>query len=213
MAQTVNCPLLEPNNNHTEAIWLPPDTAIRSTIAYAGDHDFYKFIVPHSKPNLKATLSDFEKNYNLWLLNDKGLRIAKATSPKKIDEIIIFNLAVPDTYFLVVFHPKNAYDENDCYLLQYHLSEYQFRTADAGLPEVYPNPASTQLFVPLSPHNGQLRQVELLSAAGLVIRPLSGCLDQNLWKCNVSTVPKGWYLLRMEFDSGQVRQVPVVIVH
>ncbi|MCS6990470.1 MAG: hypothetical protein NZL95_01240 [Chitinophagales bacterium] len=209
----VACALLEPNNSHAEAVFFPPDTELQSTIAYAGDRDFYMLIVPPSKPNIKLTLSQFETNYNMWLINDKGKRVAEASSPKKIDETIIMNLIFPDTYYVAIFHPKNGFDEFDCYHLIYHLSDYQFRSPSEETGELiyFPNPASDRLYIRLPEVSEQMLCATLIAPVGAQRNPLYVFPHSNFWACNVSTINPGFYTLQLLTNRGKTYTLPLVV--
>lgn len=212
--QSPDCVLLEPNNTHAEAAFLPPGQEVKSTISYPGDRDFYQIVITPSAPNLKATLTDFEKNFNLWLLNDKGVAVAKANSPKKIDETIVLNLAYPDTYFLVVFHPKNGYDDTDCYRLKYDLSANQYRQQPDTGPAVNisPNPANNQFTLSLPQDQDELLRAELISTSGRICRLLAGIKVDRQWIFDIQSVPHGFYQVRFIMKSGRTHHLPLVIL-
>jgi hypothetical protein len=75
--------------------------------------------------------------------------------------------------------------------------------------EVYPNPASTTLFVDLSPWQNQSLSVQLIDARGGVLQTLPAN-DQSLLELDLHDYPAGLYLIRLN-DGGKLVQTARVV--
>jgi hypothetical protein len=75
--------------------------------------------------------------------------------------------------------------------------------------EVYPNPASTMLFVDLSPWQSATLSVQLIDARGGVLQTLP-TNDQSLLELDLQDYPAGLYLIRLNDGGEMVETVRVV---
>ena len=196
----------EINNNISGATTVPVNAQLLALINPAGDKDFFKFHVSPSENNLRVTLGDMPKNYDLFLYDQEHILLYKSSRKGVKEDSIIANNLSPQDYFVKV-KAKNtaAHDATDCYALLIETSSSPFRvseiaTTPAPRIETYPNPFSSRATIILSLEEDGYVEIGLYDLSGRRIRML---LSENLQagthelQLNREQLPAGVYVLKM----------------
>ena len=144
----------EPNNSFIKAKSAWPTQETYGQIYPAGDNDYFKFVVPVIKNNIRITLSDLPKNYNLYLYDSNQNLLDQSTNAGTNNDTIVLNNATSDLHYIKVKANKpTAIDSVHCYTLLIETSSNPFRisgdlneTLNDGL-QLYPNPAADELTI------------------------------------------------------------------
>ena len=109
-----------------------------------------------------------------------------------------FLLAIPFAVDQVLFDP-------DLWLISAN-NQVVFVTAAKEVPQlaaqikVFPNPAEATLHIDLKDFPGKVLQIDILDAKGSLVKQLS--VDNNLEMIDISDMPVGFYILKLQSDQG-----------
>ncbi len=219
-AQVPHCDTNEPNDSYWQATPIVAKQTYSGGIEFAGDIDFYTLTIPPEEPNIRIKLSELPANYDLWLVNNEPKIVAKSSNQKKINEIIIYNLAPPGTYYLIVFHPKDKFVEGACYNLKFELSPFQFRNgSEEAEPESqtltignHSSPDAITLIVQSPVDEALSVDVFTLSGQKVAYFPSVDVSEDGRSTIDLSHLYAGVYVIRCIGASGYIAQTPCVLV-
>jgi len=73
--------------------------------------------------------------------------------------------------------------------------------------KIYPNPASTEIYIDLAGSHHQIEKLRIISMYGQVLNQ-----TQNAYSINISTLSAGVYILQIELTGGEKISKPVLIL-
>lgn len=76
--------------------------------------------------------------------------------------------------------------------------------------QVYPNPASDFINVPLQPQEGEV-QMTIVDINGKIVSTQNVSMEGNMLKVDVTTLPSGTYVLNLTYENGTQQHVNVVV--
>ncbi len=219
-AQVPHCDTNEPNDSYLQATPIVAKQQYSGGIEFAGDVDFYVLTIPPEQPNIRIKLSELPANYDLWLVNNEPKIVAKSSNQKKINEIIIYNLAPPGTYYLIVFHPKNKFEEGACYNLKFELSPFQFRNStEETEPEsqtltIGNNFSPDAVTLIMHPPVEEVLSVDVFTLGGQKVAcfPSVAVSEDGRSTIDLSHLYAGVYVIRCIGASGYIAQTPCVLM-
>lgn len=210
-------PLTVPENNFLQ---------INAQIGVGGDKDFYSFANDASSPAIQIQLSNLPADYNLYLIGTNGKQVAKSILTGMTDEEINYQTIVVGTYKVKVQAANTSiFNDTVCYDLSISLIQPSLRTNENSVevedsssqqfgfenPEiedtfqVYPNPATTQVFLGFQENTVVVMGVQVFDMLG---RLKYERFDLSYSSCviDVSDWNEGMYLLMLRFDDKKFSQ-------
>ncbi len=215
----------ESNNNANTAtsISFPESNTvdINAEIGLAADKDFFAFMNTAANPNIIILLSNLPADYDIYLYGPAGKVLKKSLTRGLLDEQIIFNTTVAGTYKVKVQGYTTAtFNDSVCYHLTVSISAAAFRAdeaeqdgslteeqdvesgsgAEADGLQVYPNPASRQLYLELPEGMGKKLLVRIYDLQGKQVVEQSQQLTGTC-TVDVSRLADGMYLLLLNSEE------------
>ncbi len=207
----------EPNNTRGISLPLTPVGQERvARIATSGDNDWYRFANTASQRNIRVDLTNLPANFDLKLYENASLRKTSQNSGTT-SEFITYNPSnVASNWYAYVYGYNGAYNNTQCYSLRITLSSSAFRTdgsTDGETSEVeipvyvvesgfamFPNPATDELTLDVNMDAERQVKVRIIDITGRTIslNAYDLYLEQNRITLDVSALPSGMYLVRVE---------------
>lgn len=200
----------ENNNSKLNAAAIPVNVTIKALIGTPTDGDWYVFQNTSSTPNIQVSLSNLTRDYDIRLLRG-NTTVKTSFNAGTADELITYNSSIVNTYYVYVSGYRGAFDPENCYDLKVTLSGSRFRTSsedesfEVELKPVYelivfPNPASTELTLDVPVTEEVSTQIAVFDMAGKLVLQKTDALSKgnSQTKLNVSQLPNGVYLLRVQ---------------
>lgn len=143
----------EPNDTRYQARYIPVNTDIQSMIATSADNDYFSFENSAQMTNIRATLTNLPSDYDLRLYNNKGVLLQLSQNAGTANEMVIFNNAPVDTYFVRAYAFGSNFSAASCYTLNVSTSstayrldrtffDYSGKPTDGQTVLLYPNPST-----------------------------------------------------------------------
>lgn len=208
----------ETNETRTTAKSVSVNTANTAKISTATDVDWYKFSNTKTLKNIRISLSNLPKDYNVQLYNPKGTLLLTAANTGTTSEYISYNTSTIGTYYIKVY-PANStqYDNANCYTFTATITSSSSRENNSELVEetelqsifedalnIYPNPSkglvhfnittSTDLDAIYSLYDMQGSEIK-----SNVIQLFTG---ENLLTEDISYLPSGNYIFILKNANG-----------
>jgi len=174
--------IFEPNNLQSSAASLPQIGINRNaTLCNTGDEDWYAFNVMASEPNVKAVLSNLPDDYKMGLYDDMGTLITTSAHIDSASEELIHNGLTAGNYYLHVYAEGAAGPNSQGYSLHVQTKATSFATLSVKTPEesveednpnafaLYPNPASSHVYLELYAPQNDAVSIELHDIRGRVV--------------------------------------------
>jgi hypothetical protein len=127
----------EPNNNFSNAVVIPANMDLKGQISSNTDVDWYKFTNSSTLPNIKVTLTNLPKDYDVELYNASGIFLIMSDNGGTASEAIVYNNAPVGTYYIKVLGYGNSFSSS-CYTLK-------AQTTNSFLKEVEPVDSKSSL--------------------------------------------------------------------
>ncbi len=194
------------NGTSAGAATIPFNTNINGLINASGDIDNYKFVIT-TAGTITITLGTLPADYDLKLLNSAGTLVAISQNGSTTAETITY-AAAAGTYYAQVYGYSTASNATTCYTLKAQLGTATiFANNNTEITQteklkVYPNPVSD--FVNLSVKGILEKQnvVNVIDVNGKVV--MTTKLNSNLQQINVSTLPKGVYMITVNNGGSKI---------
>lgn len=210
----------ESNNSTSAAKVVPFNTDLYAVIGSSTDNDYYKFTTVSGSTNLKITLDQLTRDYDLKLLNSSGTTLTTSQLGGSNAENIIRNTSTAATYYARVYGYAGAYSTTACYRLRINNSSSAFRDG-AGFAEetignivpekmegldavqVWPNPANENLNLSFFTDENSVINAKVIDMLGKVVMMHSVHAEQGFSNTELSTAsfPSGVYLIQLSTDS------------
>ncbi len=217
-AQVAGCTdNFEPNNSRSASL---PSTAIgtdlSALIGASGDNDWYRFANTSAQRNIRVDLSNLPFDYDLKLYQNNTLRRTSENGGTSAEVATYNTTTVATNWYAHVYGYNGANSSTQCYTLRITLSSSSFRgdgstdgettsfeipvkVVEAGFV-MFPNPATDELTLDVDMDADRQVKVSVLDITGRAVSLQAYDLgkDQNRVTMDVSTLPSGLYVVRVE---------------
>ena len=214
----------EPNNAATAAASVPLATDIRALISTSTDSDWFKFNNSSSTPNIRVSLTNLPKDYDIELYRDGSTtRLARSQNSGTNNENINFNTTTIAQYNVRVFGYAGVFDTSKCYTLRIDLSGTLFSVRNSAPTEtsklvtiggmkVYPNPAKGRMNIAFDAIRTGKAEVRVMDVQGRILNSRVVGVNEgvNVIGVDVSELRTGMYLVRVEVDGNTMIKNVVV---
>jgi hypothetical protein len=210
LASTTCTDIYESNNKSSTAKTISTNTDIRGLISSGSDRDWFRFSTTSPNTNIRVTLTNLAKDYDLRLYNSGASVLATSAASSTTSESITRNTTVAATYLLQVYPYSNTqFSTTQCYTLRVNVASTIFRL-DAGgsvVPEykdgrisIYPNPAQQYLNIELT--DASPNQIAVYDINGReVFRKI---ISKSLSQVDLKNIPAGMYLIKITDANGKM---------
>jgi len=127
----------EPNDNFAQAWQIYAGGVYDSYVWYAGDNDYYKFILSRGVVQIQLTNIPAGCNYDLYLYDAGGTELTKSVNPGQTDEQVTWSVSTGSTYYVRV-RPAYGYSQSNPYRLR--LNWWPGLKGPPTSPSPYPGP-------------------------------------------------------------------------
>jgi hypothetical protein len=220
---TLNCmDAYENNNTFVAAAAIPVNADIKAQISSAADADWYKFSNTGTTPNIKITLSNLPKDYDLELYNASGNFLILSDNVGTTSEGIVYNMAPVGTYYIKVTGYGGTYSPN-CYALRAQLSNTLLREMEPAESKsavksdnnvsIYPNPSVGNFNIEYHASTEQEVKVTVYDISGKIIctQTYPSEPGENLINMSLPDLMNGVYLL--DFNNTTEKSIYKIIVN
>ncbi len=207
----------EPNNSRSSSLPLTPIGVDRvAQIAASGDNDWYRFANTSAQRRIRVDLTTLPADYDLQLYQNSTLRRTSENSGTTSEFLIYNTNKVASNWYAYVYGYNGANSNAQCYTLRITLSSSNFReggTTDGETTEfeipvrviesgfaMFPNPATDELTLDVNMDAEREVKVSILDITGRAVslNAYNLAKDQNRVTMDVSTLPSGLYVVRVE---------------
>lgn len=209
----------EPNNTYQQATAINAGESDHGLINPSGDIDVFGIAVTNDEPNLRVILSNLPANYDLNMYNSAGQKIGASKKKGKTNDTIVLNNLTAGIYYARVFGSNGKFDADDCFIISAETSTDPFRlTSEKNNPaalfdfSVYPNPASASAAIWVEEEMKSASVLSVVDLAGrkLMHEVLAPMMAGEKKPLDVSALPEGTYLLKLETAAGMAVKKIVV---
>jgi len=178
-------------------------------ISSGSDRDWFKFSTTSPNTNIRVTLSNLAKDYDLRLYNSGATQLAISQLSGTSSETITRNTTTAATYLLQVYpYSSTQFSTTQCYTLRVNVASTTFRL-DAGgniVPEykdgrisVYPNPAQQYLNIEVT--DASPNQIAVYDVNGREV--FRKVISKSLNQVDLKNIPSGMYLIKVSDVNGK----------
>jgi hypothetical protein len=210
----------ESNNSRNTAKTIPVNTDITAKISTSSDKDYFKFTNTSAAKNIKVTLSNLPKDYDLKLYNSSGSLLGTSQNSGTSSEGLVYNNAPVGTYYIYVYGYGGAYSNTACYTLRASTSATTFREIAPEendniktLPKgstvsIFPNPTTGQFSIKYVSDTEATVTVTIFDITGKSV--MSDQFDvtegENLRNLILDNTPNGLYMIDINDGSNRTIQ-------
>lgn len=209
LASTACSDIYETNNTSTAAKTIATNTDISGLISSGTDKDWFKFSTVSPNTNIKVTLTNLAKDYDLRLYNSGASLLTTSAAAGTTSESITRNTTTAATYLLQVYpYSSTQFSTTQCYTLRVNVASTIFKL-DAGgsvIPEykderisIYPNPAQQMLNVEVSDAAPNHISVYDINGREVFRKVTSKSLNQ----IDLKSIPSGVYMIKISDVNGK----------
>jgi hypothetical protein len=209
LVSTTCSDIYESNNKSSTAKTIATNTDIRALISSGSDRDWFKFSTTSPNTNIRVTLSNLAKDYDLRLYNSGATQLAISQLSGTSSETITRNTTTAATYLLQVYpYSSTQFSTTQCYTLRVNVASTTFRL-DAGgniVPEykdgrisVYPNPAQQYLNIEVT--DASPNQIAVYDVNGREV--FRKVISKSLNQVDLKNIPSGMYLIKVSDVNGK----------
>lgn len=199
---------LAANESRTSAQAISKNVNVLGRISPSGDNDYFSFSIAVGG-SISITLTTLPADYDLRLYNEAGSTIGLSQNSGTTSESINVSVAA-GTYSVRIYGYGGANNGTTCYTLKvqtntaviyseegtYNPGEYDVK--------VFPNPVRSWLNYEIAGFKG-IAQTAIIDLQGKIHSTAVTKFSAN--KVNVSTLPSGFYLLRIEDEEKRSKVV------
>ncbi len=203
----------EPNNVRFNAADITGKSEIIGKISSKTDRDWYTFKPGNTSQN-QILLTNLPFDYDLKLYDSNGHFVKSSENMGRSDESIYFTPnSVNDVYFVQVYGYNGNFDDNSCYKLKIKTKENIFfpvladniqsksfiqNEISKGV-KVFPNPATDNFILELSPEKEETLQITLYDLTGKIWLQQTSEVSKtnNRLLINTHKLPTGIYIINV----------------
>jgi len=167
----------EPNNTRNSATAITIGTEYRAGIPDESDVDWYTFTTGY--PVIIVDLFNLPANYDVKLLNFKGVQLAVSQNTGTTNEHLTYNSSKAATFYVQVYPAPGNSNNTVCYSLK--VSGAASRSPESGVVfednsvvslscEVYPNPSNSTFNFMLETESNELVTIQLFDLSGRLVQ-------------------------------------------
>ena len=221
-AATTTCSdVYESNNSLSAAKTIVTNTSIKALIGTSSDKDYFKFVTTSAAKNIKVTLTNLPKDYDVKLYNSAGTLLATSQNGSTTAESITYNNGAAGTYYVYVYGYSSAYSATACYTLLASTSAATFREmapvvsekdniAKGATISIYPNPTTGEFSVKYLSDGEKRVAITIFDLSGKAIK--SDVFDttegENVRNVTFDDAANGMYLINInDGESNTVQKI------
>jgi hypothetical protein len=205
------CPdLNEPNNVTVNATPLTVGVAASGAIDVSTDVDYFSFSNTIAEPNLKVTLSNLPKDYDLKLYNAAGLQVGSGMMGGTTNEVIKLANPAVGTYYIKVYGFSTNATPYACYSIKAEVSNTPFPLANGNGGsngnnnvdnvlefKVFPNPVRDEATVSFNEKVQGAIRVNIIDLTGRIVKNYNWNVSAADSRFNIdfSDLQNGIYML------------------
>ena len=198
------------NDNIAGASTIALNTNVNGLINPSKDIDNYKFVIT-TGGSLTVSLSTLPANYNLKLLNSAGSQVGSSAKSGTTAESIAYTAAAGTYYAQVYPNNNSAFNANSCYTLKITTGTAARSSAVAKESAavdatnrmiIFPNPADQALNIE---HSWLTGSADLIIVNMQGKKLMSRIAEGSATQLDISELPKGLYIVRMNFGKTEIR--------
>ena len=199
------------NGTTSGAATVPFNTNTTGLVSPSGDIDNYKFVIT-TAGTITVSLSTLPADFDLKLLNSAGTQVGISQNGSTTSESISYTAAA-GTYYAQVYGYSSANSASTCYTLKVTLGtatkniEQVPLYSNKKLLSVFPNPAQDKLNINLTGFEG-VSEARIFDINGKQV--ITQKFAQTNAILNISTLPKGIYLVKVFTATGEVLHSKIV---
>lgn len=226
-AAAVLCPdLNEPNNAISNATPLTVGTPTAGSIEVTGDNDYFSFSNTATEPNIKVSLTNLPKDYDMRVYNSAGTIVGSSMKVQTNDEVIkLANMPV-GTYYVQVFGFAGAFTPYACYSVKAEIANIPFilgannngditnNNATELRFNVFPNPVRSQATVRFDETVRGDVNVKISDITGRIVTSYQWNVSASnpMFEIDLDNIENGIYLLNVQQDKVQ-KTTKLVVNH
>jgi hypothetical protein len=209
----------EPNNAIAAATPLTIGVIKTGTIETATDVDYFSFTNTAAEPNLKVTLSNLPKDYDLRLYNAAGVQVGSSMMGGTNNDIIKLANPAVGTYYAHVFGFASAFTPYSCYNIKAELSATPFPLAggngggsnDVTTSEsvleyrVFPNPVHDDATIEFGAKMQGAARVNIIDLTGRIVKnyDMNVSAEAARFNLDLSDLQNGLYIMNVRSGAEQ----------
>lgn len=220
--------LNEPNNSTAAATPLTVGAVTSGSLEVAGDLDYFSFSNTATEPNMKITLTNLPKDYDLRIYNSAGIVVGSSMKVQTNDEVVkLANMPV-GTYYAQVFGFASAFTPYACYSIKAEIANVPFTLGSNGGTDfsnndnattelrfnVFPNPAQSQATVRFDENVRGDVYVRVSDITGRIVKSYQWSVSASnpMFEVDLSNIENGIYFLNVQQDKTQ-KTTKLVVNH
>ncbi|MBL0144604.1 MAG: T9SS type A sorting domain-containing protein [Chitinophagaceae bacterium] len=194
------------NGTISGAAVIPFNTNVTGLISPSGDNDYYKFVIT-TGGTATVTLTTLPADYDLTIVNSAGTQLAISQNGSTTSETITRTYTA-GTYYARVFGYNNANNASVCYTLKVQLGTASLTGTNTpeitqnGLLKIYPNQVTDFVTVSVLGNVDKQSVINVVDVNGRVV--MTSKMINNLQRVDVSSLPKGVYMLQVNTATGKL---------
>ncbi len=211
----------EPNNSLATATPLTVGTPTSGSLEVAGDMDYFSFSNTTTEPNMKVTLTNLPKDYDMRVYNSAGVVVGSSMKVQTQDEVIKLNNLPVGTYTAQVFGFASAFTPYACYSIKAELGSTPFTLANpnggggngnhtvssvtAMEFSVFPNPLQTEATVDFSAKTQGKVHIAIADLTGRIVKSydITVSAAETRFNFDLSELQNGMYLMNINDGISQ----------
>jgi Pregnancy-associated plasma protein-A/Secretion system C-terminal sorting domain/Fibronectin type III domain/Bacterial pre-peptidase C-terminal domain len=208
----------ESNETASTAKAISNNGSITAKIGTSTDKDYFTFTTSSGVTNVKVTLTNLTKDFDLKLLSASGATTyGSSVNGSTTSELIKYNTTTARTYAVNVFGYNGAFDATNCYTLTVSTASTAFRVgAGSGDNEVnvpkealaplkyimYPNPAKGDLSIDFEAAYEETMAVMIFDMYGRLVKTADQSMAKSTqMKMSLEGLSKGVYMVKVSNGS------------
>lgn len=212
----------EPNNSIAAATAIVAGSSNSGSIETLGDLDYFSFSNTAAEPNIKVTLSNLPKDYDLRLYNSAGTIVGTSMKGNVLDEVIKLANAPVGTYYAQVFGFANNFTPYACYSIKAEIASIPFTFGNSNEPtasassvlefNIFPNPVRDELNIDFSAKTQGNAQIRILDLTGRIVKNYQiNTTDSPRFNINTNDLENGMYFINV--NNGLTQKSNRIIVN
>jgi hypothetical protein len=199
----------EPNNTPPQSTYLGNNNQVSGLIPVVSDVDYFQFVSPGSSSIINISLTDLPADYDVWLYDQLGNKLASSLNLGLKEELITYNSNYAGMYRVKVAPTGNQYNPNECYKLKYWTTPARLMNPSSGNSidnantiSLYPNPNNGQFVLQYKAEIAKNSEINIIDVYGKLVKLLNLSLNEGLNTIDIDlgNLSNGVYFLTTKDD-------------
>jgi uncharacterized protein YdeI (BOF family) len=202
----------EANESASAGKSITNNGSITAKIGTSTDKDYFKFTTSSGTTNVRITLTNLTKDFDVKLLSSSGATTyGSGVNGGTTSETIKYNTSTARTYSVYVYGYNGVFDASNCYTLTVNTSSTAFRVGgqsdDIFVPKeqvaalkyiLFPNPAKSDLNIAFDAANEENMNVMIMDMYGRLVKSADQAMSKST-QMNISLegLSKGVYSVKV----------------